>query len=96
MRFIAIQTLGYGELGGAVRADTMGLEGVECLPTFAALPEVRIAATSAAVQAAAEKVRLWLAQRFAAAVSAFFSSRASCQCIHELRACQAFHPGFSS
>jgi hypothetical protein len=78
MRFPAIQAFGHGELGRALRADATGLEGVECLPTFAALPEFRIAATSAAVQAA-EKVRLWLAQRFAAAVSAFFSSRASAQ-----------------
>ena len=76
--FTAIQALGHRELSATLRADAPGLERVECLPTVAALPEFRIAATSAAVQAA-EKVRLWLAQRFAAAVSAFFSSRASAQ-----------------
>jgi hypothetical protein len=78
MRFPAIHAFGHGELGRTLRADAAGLESVECLPTFATLPEVRIAATSAAVQAE-EKVRLWLEQRFAAAVSAFFPSRASAQ-----------------
>jgi hypothetical protein len=39
MGFTAIQAFGHGELGRALRADATGPEGVECLPTFAALPE---------------------------------------------------------